>query len=490
MAAHCRGLRPAALPLRRQCRHVFRVFFLQAAPAELRDVQAIVGLIRELADFEQLTHLLQVTPEKLRPHLFGEKPVAEALVAEVDGAEVVAFALFFTNFSTFLAQPGLYLEDLFVRPAHRGAGHRAGAAARLARWRGARLRPLRMVGAGLERQRHRFYERMGATVMPDWRICRVTGDALRDLARRRCAQRMRKAAVALLLACTVAQAAVDPDPLWDFANPAASEQRFRQALQGAQGDDVLVLRTQIARTHSLRRQFDVAHRELDALDPLLATAGAEPRVRAWLERGRTLRSAGQPAAAAPWFDKAFELADRQRLEFLAADALHMQALVAPTLDERVAINRRVVAYAQNARDPRARRWDAAALNNIGSDLNEAGHHAQALPVLREAQAAYERAGRPLNVLYARWAVGHTLRLLGRLDEALSAAARARSRLGRRRRQRSLCVRRDRAHPRRAGRRGQGGVLPRAGRAGPLIRPRGLQPPRGSAVPGAGISPAC
>src|SRR3982751_4733701 len=90
-------------------------------PAELRDVAPMVSLIRELAEFEKLTHLLQVTPEKLRPHLFGEKPVVEAMVAEA-GGEVAAFALFYTNFSTFLAQPGLYLEDLYVKPAARGQG--------------------------------------------------------------------------------------------------------------------------------------------------------------------------------------------------------------------------------------------------------------------------------------------------------------------------------------------------------------------------------
>ena len=151
--------------------------------AELRDVQSIVGLIRELADFEQLTHLLQVTPEKLRPHLFGEKPVAEALVAEVDGAGVVAFALFFTNFSTFLAQPGLYLEDLYVRPAHRGAGIGQALLRRLAQLameRGCG----RFEWSVLDWNDNaiRFYQGMGATVMPDWRICRVTGDDLRDLA--------------------------------------------------------------------------------------------------------------------------------------------------------------------------------------------------------------------------------------------------------------------------------------------------------------------
>ena len=161
-------------------------------PAELRDVAPIVQLIRELAEFEQLTHLLQVTPERLRPHLFGEKPVAEALVAEVPAdtvaqgeSTVVAFALFFTNFSTFLAQPGLYLEDLFVRPSHRGAGIGEAVLTRLGR-----LALDRGYGRfewsvlDWNEGAIRFYQRMGATVMPDWRICRIAGPALAAFADR------------------------------------------------------------------------------------------------------------------------------------------------------------------------------------------------------------------------------------------------------------------------------------------------------------------
>ena len=146
--------------------------------AELRDVNAIVQLIRDLAEFENLTHLLQVTPEKLRPHLFGERPVAEALVAESAGT-VSGFALFFTNFSTFLAQPGLYLEDLYVRPDLRGQGIGEALLSRVGRIAVEREYG-RFEWSVLDWNANaiRFYEKMGATVMPDWRICRVTGDAL------------------------------------------------------------------------------------------------------------------------------------------------------------------------------------------------------------------------------------------------------------------------------------------------------------------------
>jgi len=151
--------------------------------AEPRDVPAIVGLIGELAEFEKLTHLLRVTPQTLHPHLFGDRPVVECMVGEVDGA-VVAFALFFTNFSTFLAKPGLYLEDLYVKPEHRGRGlgrallEHLGALA-VQRDYG------RFEWSVLDWNEHaiRFYQGMGATVMPEWRICRVTGDALQAFAR-------------------------------------------------------------------------------------------------------------------------------------------------------------------------------------------------------------------------------------------------------------------------------------------------------------------
>jgi hypothetical protein len=152
-------------------------------PARPDDLPAIVGLIGELAEFEQLAHLVVVTPESLRPHLFGSRPAAEAVVAETGGA-IVAFALFFTNFSTFLGRPGLYLEDLYVQPAHRGTG--LGKA--LLRHLGA-LAVERGCGrfewSVLDWNEHaiRFYESMGATVLPDWRVCRVTGDALAALGR-------------------------------------------------------------------------------------------------------------------------------------------------------------------------------------------------------------------------------------------------------------------------------------------------------------------
>ncbi len=154
---------------------------IRLRPAEPRDCGAIVGLIGELADFEHLRHQVVVQPGDLQRHLFGERPVIECVVAE-RGARVIAFALFFVNFSTFLGKPGLYLEDLYVQQAERGQGVGKQLLVHLAQ-----LAVQRDYGRfewsvlDWNANAIAFYEKMGAVVMPDWRICRVTGDALAAL---------------------------------------------------------------------------------------------------------------------------------------------------------------------------------------------------------------------------------------------------------------------------------------------------------------------
>jgi len=208
--------------------------------------------------------------------------------------------------------------------------------------------------------------------------------------------------------------------LWNFDDPAASEARFRAALAESTHDAALSLRTQIARTHSLRRQFSEAHRELDAVDAELAGAGAEPRVRTLLERGRTWRSAGEPARARPLFLQAEQLARTAKLEYLHVDALHMVALVQHDPEEQMAWTRRALDAALAAKDPQARRWEASLTHNLGWALHEAGRHDEALQHFRAALAARERDGaRPQRIREARWTVARELRALARHDEALA-----------------------------------------------------------------------
>ena len=163
----------------------------QLRPAQPADLPAIVGLITELAEFEQLSHMLRLTPESLAPHLFGDRPVVECVLAEVGGgqgaggviARVVGFALFFTNFSTFLSKPGLYLEDLYVQPAFRGAGIGKALLSHLGALAVARDCG-RFEWSVLDWNANaiRFYEKMGAVVLPEWRICRVAGSTLQGFA--------------------------------------------------------------------------------------------------------------------------------------------------------------------------------------------------------------------------------------------------------------------------------------------------------------------
>ncbi len=151
--------------------------------ASASDVPLILSLIHELARYEKLEHEVVATEEGLHESLFGSEPRAEVLIAETGGA-AAGFALFFHNYSTFLGRPGIYLEDLFVRPEarKRGIGH-------------ALLRKLAAIA--LERRCGRlewavldwnadaiaFYRRLGAVTMHDWTIFRVSGEALREMSR-------------------------------------------------------------------------------------------------------------------------------------------------------------------------------------------------------------------------------------------------------------------------------------------------------------------
>jgi GNAT superfamily N-acetyltransferase len=151
-------------------------------PATPADVTHIQSMILELAVFEKLEHLVVATEEKLHEGLFGAHPACEAIVGEVDG-EVVTFALFFHNFSTFLTKRGLYLEDLYVRQSQRGKGigsRMLKHLARLAVERGCGRFEWSVLDWNAPAIN--FYESMGAEILPDWRICRVTGASLEALA--------------------------------------------------------------------------------------------------------------------------------------------------------------------------------------------------------------------------------------------------------------------------------------------------------------------
>lgn len=155
---------------------------LQIRFGELRDVPLVAELIRGLARYEKLEHEVTMTEQKLTDALFGERRYAETLIAEDDG-EPVGFALFFHNFSTFLAQPGIYLEDLFVIPEHRGGGVGRALLERLAQVavdRGCG----RLEWAVLDWNQDAigFYERLGAKPNSDWTVYRLAGDPLHALA--------------------------------------------------------------------------------------------------------------------------------------------------------------------------------------------------------------------------------------------------------------------------------------------------------------------
>lgn len=151
-------------------------------PATVADVPLILRFIRELAAYERLAHEVVATEDGLRDTLFGARPHAEVVIAE-EGGEPAGFALFFHNYSTFLGRPGIYLEDLYVRPEMRGKGTGRALLAHLARLAVERgCGRLEWWVLDWNEPAIRFYRTLGARPMDDWTVFRVDGDALERLA--------------------------------------------------------------------------------------------------------------------------------------------------------------------------------------------------------------------------------------------------------------------------------------------------------------------
>ena len=216
------------------------------------------------------------------------------------------------------------------------------------------------------------------------------------------------------------------DELWNFSDPAASEARFEKAAsEQCDGPWRLILETQRARAQGLQRRFEDARATLDEVERNLNEHADDDRlavVRPWLwvERGRVHNSSGDRDAARPLFQQAWDMLtnSEQRDDALAVDAAHMIAMVTAG-DESVRWNERALDMAESSDDPRARRWRASLLNNLGWTYHEAGRFEHALEYFERALAARRERSQPRETLIARWAVARCLRSLGRVKEALT-----------------------------------------------------------------------
>ncbi len=209
--------------------------------------------------------------------------------------------------------------------------------------------------------------------------------------------------------------------LWNFSDPAASEQAFRDARDKAQQADnqafALELTTQIARAQGLQRKFDEAHQTLDETEPRLADAPAKVRVRYLLERGRVFNSSQQKDKSLPLFKEAWDVAGEAGEDNLAIDAAHMLGIV-ESPDEALRWNERAMQLAESADDPACRKWLGSLYNNIGWTYHDKNEFSQALELFQKALAWREEQGEAETIRIARWSVARALRSLNRTQEAL------------------------------------------------------------------------
>ena len=212
---------------------------------------------------------------------------------------------------------------------------------------------------------------------------------------------------------------MDIDALWHYDNPTLSEEKFRAALDTVQGVERLELQTQIARTYSLRKQFDEAHTILDEVEKQLEESTPKATIRYLLERGRAYNSSGKVDIARQHFIDAWEKGQEPELTGLAVDAAHMVAITHGGSAEGIAWNQKAIALAESSSDPKAKGLLAALFNNVAWDLFDLGRSEEALGYFRKAESAWEARARPKNIHIAKWSVARCLRSLEKHQEALT-----------------------------------------------------------------------
>jgi tetratricopeptide (TPR) repeat protein len=209
------------------------------------------------------------------------------------------------------------------------------------------------------------------------------------------------------------------DDVWNFSDPAASEQAFRGML--AEYPDApepwrLTVLTQLARALGLQSQFDDAHAVLDDVESRLGT-DPQANIRYLLERGRVLNSSGEPGRALQPFEDAFQRAREAGNDALAVDAAHMVAIVAGG-EDALKWNELALSIAEDSDQPKAVRWLGSLYNNIGWTYYDLDKPEEALEIFRRGVDWQREHGTEEGLRVARWTVGRTLRTLGRVEEAL------------------------------------------------------------------------
>ncbi len=206
---------------------------------------------------------------------------------------------------------------------------------------------------------------------------------------------------------------------WEYQDPAATALRFQALLPEARVTDLqyeLELLTQIARTHSLQRQFAQAHQLLDEIEPRLTDATPRARLRALLERGRTFNSAGDKASARVLFEQAWQQGVKHEERYLAIDAAHMVAIAAP-LEEQSRWHQLAMELAEHSQDKRVRGWLATLYNNQGWTLFELGRLDEARACQQKCLAWHQQHNNQGKAFIARWSLARLSRAQGLHQQA-------------------------------------------------------------------------